>query len=85
MAFHELRHIQLDGSIFTAEHEFSQGLGQFGLADTGGAQENERADRALGILQSGAGPAHGIGHRLAAYGGLAVGWLSGRQSKAENS
>jgi YrbI family 3-deoxy-D-manno-octulosonate 8-phosphate phosphatase len=24
----------------------------------------------------------GIGHRLAAYGGLAVGWLSGRQSKA---
>ena len=32
MAFHEFRHIQLHGGIFTAEHEFGKRLGKLGFA-----------------------------------------------------
>ena len=34
-------HIQADQSFFVAEHEPGQGLGQLGLAHTGGANENK--------------------------------------------
>ena len=34
------------------------------LADAGGAEEDERADRALGILEPGAGAADGLGDRV---------------------
>ena len=37
---------------------------QLGLADPGGAEEDERADRAARILDPGAGPDHGVGDQL---------------------
>ena len=39
-------------------------LGELGLADAGGAEEHERADRPVRILQAGAGAAHGLRHGL---------------------
>jgi hypothetical protein len=36
------------------EQEFGERLGQLGLADAGRAEEQERAHRPVGILQSGA-------------------------------
>ena len=50
--------------LFGAEHELGQRLGQHGLADTGGTKEDEGADRALGVLETGARAADGLGHRL---------------------
>ena len=58
---HELAHVDLDQGVLAAEHELGEGLGQLGLADAGRAQEDERADRALGILQAGPGAADGLG------------------------
>ena len=37
MPLHELRHVQLDQGIFTAEQEAGQGFGQFGFPDPGGS------------------------------------------------
>ena len=50
--FHELGHIQLDQGIFAAEHEAGQRLGQLGLADAGGAEEDEGTDRAARVFQT---------------------------------
>ena len=60
---HELGHVDLDQRVLGAEHELGQRLGQLGLADAGGAEEDERADRPLGILQPGARAADGLGDR----------------------
>ena len=46
------------------EQVFGQRLGQLGLADAGRAQEHERADRPVRILQAGARAAHRGRHRL---------------------
>ena len=48
-------------ALLVIEQEIGQRLGQLGLADAGGAEEQERADRPVGILQAGAGAAHGVG------------------------
>ena len=64
MALHELAHVDLDQRVFGAEHELGQRLGQLGLADAGGPQEDEGADRPLGILQAGARAADGLGDRV---------------------
>ena len=64
---HELRHVDADHRGVVVEQECGERLGQLGLADAGGAQEQERADRPVRILQPGARAAHGIGdgaHRL---------------------
>ena len=45
-----------------AEDHLGQGLGQLGLADAGGAEEQEGRGRARPLAQAGAGQAHGIGH-----------------------
>jgi hypothetical protein len=58
VALHELAHVDLHERVLGAEHELGQRLGQLGLADAGGAHEDERADRPLGILQAGARAAH---------------------------
>ncbi len=47
VALHELGHVDLDQVVFGAKHELGQRLGDERLADTGRAQEDERADRAL--------------------------------------
>ena len=64
MPLHELRHVDFDQMVFRAEHELSERLGQQGLTDSGRAKEDERADRAARVFQTGAGATHGFGkHR----------------------
>ena len=46
------------------EHELGEGAGQLGLADAGRAEEDERADRPVRILEAGAGAAKRVGDRL---------------------
>ena len=59
VALHELAHVDLDQRIFGAEHEFGERLRELSLTDAGWPKEEEAADRALRILQSGAGASHG--------------------------
>jgi hypothetical protein len=61
---HVLGHIEVHEGLLVAEHELGQGLGEQRLADAGGAEEDERAHRALGVLQAGAGAADAFGDRL---------------------
>ena len=61
---HVFRHVDADQRIFVVEQIFRQRLGQFGLADAGGPQEHERADRPVRILQAGARAPHGGRHRV---------------------
>ena len=56
------RHVDADHGLFVVEEELGQGAGQFGFADAGRAQKDERADGPLRILQAGAGPDDGFGH-----------------------
>jgi len=64
VAFHEFAHVQPDHRVFVVEQDFGQGLAQFGLADAGRTQEQERADRPLRILQSATAAADGVRDRL---------------------
>ena len=61
----ELAHVDADDGLLAVEHDLGQGLAQLGFADAGGAEEEERADRAV------AGPAGrcGCGGRRCADGG----------------
>ena len=63
MLFHIFRHIDADHRLIIIEQEGGQGAGQFGFADTGRAEEQERADRPVRILQPGARAAHRVGNR----------------------
>ena len=58
--FHEFRHVDADHRGFVIEQIFGQRLGQFGLADPGGAEEEERPQRAAFVVQPGAGAADGF-------------------------
>ncbi len=60
----ELAHVDLDERVVLAEQEVRQRLGELGLTDTGRAGEDERARRALGVLQAGPGAADRLGDRL---------------------
>ena len=53
MALHELAHVDLDERVLTAEHELGEGLGELRLPDAGRAEEDERADGPLRVLQAG--------------------------------
>ena len=55
---HVLRHVDADERGFVVEQVFGERFGQLGLADAGGAEEHERADRPVRILQAGACAAH---------------------------
>ena len=68
MLLHVLRHVDADQRMLVVEQELRQRLGQLGLADAGRAQEHERADRPVRILQAGAGAAHRGRHRLHGLG-----------------
>src|ERR1039458_2123416 len=52
MFLHELGHVEADQRFFGAEHELRQGARDFGLADARGAEEQERADGAVRVLQA---------------------------------
>ena len=60
--FHILGHVESDHSVFIAEHRLGQRLAQFRLADARGAEKQERANRALRILQTDTAAADGLGH-----------------------
>ena len=47
--------------VLVAEQELGERACQLGLADAGGAEEDERPGRALGVLEAGAGAADGLG------------------------
>ena len=55
---HVFRHVDADHRGLVVEEEVGERLGQLRLADAGRAQEHERADRAVRVLQAGAGAAH---------------------------
>src|SRR5438270_2447999 len=52
-----LRHVEPDQCLLVVEEELREGARQLRLADAGRAQEDEGADRALGVREAGAGPA----------------------------
>ena len=58
-----LAHVDAHHGAFVVEKEVGQRLGQFGLAHTRGAKEEERAGRAVGVGDPGPGTAHRVGHR----------------------
>ena len=57
------RHVDAHEVGVVVEEELREILGELGLAYARGPQENEAADRAVGILQARAGAANGIRHR----------------------
>ena len=63
MLLHVLGHVDLDERVLVAEQELGERAGELGLADAGGAEEDERAARALRILDARAGTADGLGDR----------------------
>ena len=60
---HVLGHVDADHRPLVVEEEVGQRPGQLGLADAGGAEEQERADRPVRVGQAGAAAADGVGHR----------------------
>jgi hypothetical protein len=64
---HELGHVDAHHRGVVVEEERGERLGELGLADAGRAEEHERADRPVRVLEPGAGAAHGSrdgAHRL---------------------
>ena len=58
---HILGHIDADHRLLAVEEFGRERLGELGLADAGGAEEEERADGATRILDAGARTLHGFG------------------------
>ena len=54
MLLHVLGHVESHHGPFVVEHELRKRSGQLGLADSGRAEEDERADRPVRILEAGA-------------------------------
>src|SRR5207237_3757537 len=60
VALHELAHVDLDERVLAAEHDLGKRLCELRLPDAGRAEEDERADRSLGILEPRSSPADGL-------------------------
>ncbi len=58
---HVLGHVDADHGGLVVEEELGEGAGGLGLADAGGAEEDEAADGALGVAEAGAAAADGVG------------------------
>ncbi len=56
-----LAHVDADDGALVVEEELGQRLGQFGLADAGRPQEQERSGGAVGIADPGTGAPHSVG------------------------
>src|SRR2546425_836780 len=61
---HVLRHVHADQRVLVSEQVLGERARQLGLADAGGAEEDERAHGALGVLEAGTGAADGARHRF---------------------
>ncbi len=57
-----LAHIDADHGALIIEEEFGQGTGQLGLTHAGGAEKDKRANRPVGVLQTGARATDGVGY-----------------------
>src|SRR6266852_6189106 len=57
---HVLGHIDSDHRGFVVEQELRKRASEFGFAHAGWSQKYERADRPIGILESGAGANHSV-------------------------
>ena len=62
MLLHEFTHVDPHHRGIIIEQEPGQRLGQLSLADPGGAQEQEAAERTVRVLQPGARAPHRLGH-----------------------
>ena len=51
---HIFAHVDADHGVLVVEQELGERAGELGLADAGRAQEHERADRPVRVLQAGA-------------------------------
>ena len=60
---HVFRHVDAHHRALVVEQKRGERLGQFGLADAGRPEEQERADRPVRVLQAGARPAHRLRDR----------------------
>ena len=58
---HVLAHVDADHGALAVEEVLGEDLGEVGLADARGAEEEETADGAVGVLQTGAVAADGLG------------------------
>ncbi len=63
MLLHVLRHVEANQALLAAEQERRQSARDFGFADAGGPQEQERSGRAAGRFQPGARTADGARQR----------------------
>ena len=63
---HVLAHVDAHHRVLVVEQELGERARGLGLADAGRAQEDERADRAVRVLEAGARAAHRRRHRRAA-------------------
>ena len=54
-------HVDTDHHVLVVEEHLGQGACELGLADAGGAEEDEGADGALAVGEAGARAAHGVG------------------------
>src|SRR3954454_18868730 len=61
MALHELGHVYFDKRVLRAEHELGQSLGKLSLPDARGAEEDERANGSLGVLEARTCAAYSLG------------------------
>ena len=59
---HVLRHVEPHERALVVEEEFREGLRQQGLADACRTEEQERAERPVGVLHAGARAAHRVRH-----------------------
>ena len=58
---HVLAHVDAHHRLLVVEQELGERPGELGLADAGGPEEHERADRPVGVGQAGAAAADGVG------------------------
>ena len=62
VALYELRHVEGDERVLATKEELGERLGELGLADTGGSEEDERASGTTGVLEGRAAAPDGLGH-----------------------
>src|SRR5262249_41461679 len=60
----EFAHVEANHRGFAVKEKLREGLGQLGLADPSGSQEEKRPDRAIWVLQPGAAAAYRVGDGL---------------------
>ena len=61
---HVLAHVDARERLLVVEEEFGERLGELGLADAGGPDEEERAQGPVGVGEPGSVAADGVGHGL---------------------